>query len=141
MIVDFTDITKFFTEACAHVCPQKCMVNQEHTGTTIFDTFIGFRCTSCDIWFRCQLHAVKAIQKPLRVYVMDTQDRKVVAQRMNENAESLLLEMQRSGGWEQPDPGVALLTGIACVAAGIDTPDGIAMQKRLHEMAKGSEQA
>jgi len=110
---DFKDITGFFTSVCEHDCEDRHIEVKDHQGNTVFNTWIGFECKGCGSWFRCQLAAVKCTPKPMRPYVTSTADREEVARRVNEDALGLLLEMRNSGGFEQPDPGVCMMTAMA----------------------------
>ncbi len=116
---DSKDIREFFTAVLTHDCgDNRHIAPKEHQGNTVFNTFIGFECKGCGSWFRCQLAAVKSVQKPMRGYITTTKLRAEVARRANDNPEELLNEMRNSGGWAQPDPGVVMMTAMAAAMVG-----------------------
>ena len=132
-MADFNDIRDFFTAVCTHECDKRHIVSKDCQGNTIYNTFIGYECEGCLESFRCPLSSVKAVQKPLRPYVVNVADRKVVAERANADSKALLLELRNSGGWAQPDPGVTLLTAMAAALG----PPGNPMKERLAAAMKG----
>ena len=138
---DFKDIRDFFTAVCEHDCGEgRLIASKDLQGNTVFNTWIGFECKGCGAWFRCQLAAVKCVQKPMRHYVTTTEQRIGVATRATEDPQALLVEMRNSGGWDQPDPGVCMMTAMAAafVRAGkADVVMGEGPEAHLNKMMEG----
>lgn len=116
---DFKDIREFFTAVLEHDCGEaRDIASREHQGTKTYNSWLGFECKGCGSWFRYQLHAAKAMQKPMMHYLQTTAQRVEVAKKANEDPKALLLEMRNSGGWAQPDPGVAMMHAMAACMVG-----------------------
>lgn len=130
---DFKDVRDFFTAVGSHQCDKRKIVSRDHKGTNVFDTYVGFECEGCGTWFRLTLAAVKCLQIPMRGYVRSTDGRIETARRLDTEPEAVLLEMRNSGGWAQPDPGVAFMTTMAAASG----PPGNPMEQKLKDMMKG----
>lgn len=126
----FSDVRLFWTDVCEHTCPDR-LVAPENRGTDI-----GFKC-QCGAWFGCALNSIKAIRTPLRPYIRTTQDREVSAQRINQDPAGFLKELQLSGGWDQPDPGVAFMTTLAAAMGPEGNPMSQALQKMFEPLEVG----
>ena len=125
----FNDIRDYFTAVCEHRCERREFVANDVQGTTMTNTLIGYQCV-CGEFFRLTLGAAKCARRPLRPYITTTEDRAALAQRINSEPEALLAEMRLSGGWDQPDPGVAFMTVMAAALGSEGNP----MEKRLNAM-------
>lgn len=139
--VPFLDVREFFAGIGEHKCDgQPDIHSKDLQGTTVANTYIGFECKTCNFWFMLPLSVAKAIQRPLRPYFQSDVNQVETARRFNEDPAALLLEMRNSGGWAQPDPGVALLTAMAAVfeQTGKATVHGEGPMAALHKMMKGS---
>lgn len=140
-MTDFKDITEFFTAVLTHDCGKDRRIEaKDHQGNSTTNTFIGFECTGCGAWFRCQLAAVKCTPKPMRPYVTSKTDREKVAQRANEDPKGLLSEMHNSGGFEQPDIGVCMMTAMAAAAVRLGQAEvvhGEGPEAHLNKMMEG----
>jgi hypothetical protein len=108
----FKDIREYYTAVAEHRCTSRAIVTADQKGTSVYNTFIGMRCNCGEEW-SVSLNVVKAVQVPMRHYVRTTADRALVAERMTHESDQLLLEMRNSGGWAQPDPGVARMMAMA----------------------------
>ena len=123
------DIREYFTAICEHRCESRCFTVSDLQGTNASNTFIGYAC-ACGEVFRCALMAVKCVRVPLRPYISTIGARTELIARIEAEPEILLAEMQHSGGWDQPDPGVAYMTLMAAACG----PDGNPMEERLKAM-------
>lgn len=105
------------------------------------NTFVGYECKGCGAWFRLALHSVKATQVPLHPYLLNRSAREALAARFNAEPQALLYELRNSGGWAQPDPGVAMMHAIAATAValgGAKVVRGEGPQAALDKMMKGN---
>lgn len=133
MTHEFKDIREFFTAIGEHACsPEREITVKDIQGTTRPTTFVGFAC-SCGEHFLCSLMVIGCAMKPMRPYVMNRTDRIQTAERLTRDPAALLAEMRTSGGWNQLDPGVVMMTALAAACG----PKGNPMEQRLHAMMKG----
>jgi hypothetical protein len=138
---DFKDVRDYFTAVADHTCDKREISVKDHQGTTIYNTFVGYECRGCGAWFRLTLASVKATQRPLHPYLLNRPARADLAARFNTDPQALLYELRNSGGWAQPDPGVAMMHAIAATAValgGAEVVHGEGPQAVLDKMMKGN---
>lgn len=128
-VQDYVDIRTYFTNICDHQCEHRKFSPKQIQGTTIHNSFLGYECT-CGEWFRLELSAAKCVRVPMRHYITTTEQRADLADRINTEPQVLLEEMRQSGGWDQPDPGVTLLTVLAAAVG----PEGNPAEQHLKAM-------
>jgi hypothetical protein len=129
MMTDAKSHMEYFTFACEHVCPERKFSAADIQGVTLGGTSIGLRC-ACGDEVRLGLSIAKALPKPIQPYLLTTEARLETLKRINEDPKTLLSELMNSGGWFQPDPGVAKMTAMAAFMG----PEGNPMQKKLEAM-------
>lgn len=129
-IIDYNDITVLLSQVGEHERTALLIEPKDLQGNTVNNTYMGFVCTTCDRWFRMPLFVAKAMPTPLRKYLQKIEDRQILARRFTENSKELLLELRSSGGWFQPDPGVAFMTMLAAVFGPPNNP----MEQKLKVM-------
>lgn len=128
--VEFQDVRNFFTAIAEHSCgDRRVITSSDLQGTSINNTFIGFKC-DCGACFRLALAYVKSLRHPMRPYVVSTANRVATAERLTREPQMILMEMRNSGGWDQPDPGVAMITAMAAAFG----PKGNPMGEKLKAM-------
>lgn len=140
MTSDFKDVRDYFTAVADHTCDKREISAKDNQGTTIHNTFVGYECRGCGAWFRLALASVKATQTPLHPYLLNRPAREALAARFNMEPQALLYEMRNSGGWAQPDPGVAFLTALAATAVALGKAEvvhGEGPQAALDKMMEG----
>lgn len=125
-IIDHNDITNMLSQVGEHECTTPLIESKDFQGNSINNTYMGFTCTTCDKWFRVPLSVAKAMPIPLRKYLQKIEDRRVLAKRFTKDSKQLLLELRSSGGWFQPDPGVAFMT---MMSAALGPPNNLMEQK------------
>lgn len=104
---DFTDIAEFFAGLClkAHETGEP-VTSEDHEGTNIWDTYMGFRCG--DDWFRLRLDAVKVTPKPMRPHITTKADRERTADAFTNDPVAAYGVLKATGGLRQVDPQMGL---------------------------------